>query len=209
MDLGRVGKGRRPDARRRRLICHLSTALASLRGNLAVALSTEAIEDAFIQAGQGWRNRLLGPAQTVHLFLLQILDGNAPIGRVLHLAGKTFSKSAFVQARMRLPLEALRLLTERVARAAGLSNDECLWRGHRTWALDGTGVSMPDEDALRKEFGQPPGQAPGCGFPVAHLLCLFQHATGLLGEVAVGPLATHDLTHVQTLHRHLRRGGTR
>lgn len=188
------------------MVRHLSAALAALRGDLPASLSAEAIEDAFIEAGQGWRNRLLGPAQTVHLFLLQILNGNAPIGHLLHLAGKAFSKSAFVQARMRLPLAALRLLAERVARSAGLPGDDCLWRGHRTWALDGTGVSMPDEEALRAEFGQPAGQASGCGFPAAHLLCLFEHRTGLLREVSAGPLATHDLARAHALHRNLRRG---
>jgi hypothetical protein len=35
---------------------------------------------------------------------------------------------------------------------------------------------MPDTPALQKHFGQPSGQKKGCGFPVAHLLVLFEAA---------------------------------
>jgi len=31
---------------------------------------------------------------------------------------------------------------------------------------------MPDTDELQQHFGQPGGQLPGCGFPVAHLMAL-------------------------------------
>ena len=65
---------------------------------------------------------------------------------------------------------------------------------------------MPDTDALRAHFGQPANQAPGCGFPVAHLLILFHVATGMILEVLTGPLCTHDMAGVARLHPRLRPG---
>jgi hypothetical protein len=54
------------------------------------------------------------------------------------------------------------------------------WRGHRTWIVDGTGVSTPDTPAPQRAFGQPSNPAMGCGFPVARVLPLFHAGTRLL-----------------------------
>jgi hypothetical protein len=77
---------------------------------------------------------------------------------------------------------------------------EGLWRGHRTFLVDGSSFSMPDEPELQRHFGQPGGQAPGCGFPVAKILALFHAGTGLLLDVAAAPLRTHDMGHVEAVH---------
>ncbi len=74
------------------------------------------------------------------------------------------------------------------------------------WLLDGSSCSMPDTPALQEHFGQPGGQKPGCGFPVAHLLVLFDAASGRLLDVLISPLRTGDLTRGAELHRHLRPG---
>lgn len=70
--------------------------------------------------------------------------------------------------------------------------------GHRVWIIDGTGVSMPDVPELQNHFGQPSGQRRGCGFPVAHLVMLFDLTTGMLLRVTTGPLRTGDMS--QTAH---------
>jgi hypothetical protein len=56
---------------------------------------------------------------------------------------------------------------------------------------------MPDTPALQEAFGQPTGQRPGCGFPVAPLLGLFHASTGLLLKLVAAPLLTHDLAQVR------------
>ena len=66
-------------------------------------------------------------------------------------------------------------------------------RGHRVLLIDGSGMSMPDTEALQKAFGQPGRAKPGCGFPVMHTLWLFDHATGLLIDYVTGRWNTHDL----------------
>jgi hypothetical protein len=59
---------------------------------------------------------------------------------------------------------------------------------------------MPDTPALQEACGQPSGQRPGCGCPVAHLLALFHAGTGFLLEVLAAPWHTHDMAEGATLH---------
>jgi hypothetical protein len=79
-----------------------------------------------------------------------------------------------------------------------------LWRGHRTWLVDG--VSMPDTPGLQRAFGQPTNQARGCGFPVALVLALFHAGTGLLQHLITAPLRSHEMSRVALLHLELRPG---
>lgn len=65
---------------------------------------------------------------------------------------------------------------------------------------------MPDTPELQAAFGQPGQQAPGCGFPVAHLLTLFHAGTGMLLRVLTAPLRTHDLAQASQLHSELQAG---
>jgi Transposase DDE domain len=83
-------------------------------------------------------------------------------------------------------------------------DDTGAWHGHRVFIPDGSSFSMPDVPELQEHFGQPSGQRPGCGFPVAHLLALFHVGTGMLLEAIAGPLYTHDMSGVAQLHPKLR-----
>ena len=65
---------------------------------------------------------------------------------------------------------------------------------------------MPDTPELQRAFGQPGNQSPGCGFPTAHLMVLFQVGTGSLRELLASPLRTHDMSQVVQLHPALQRG---
>lgn len=178
----------------------ISKALERIKRDVANALSPGAIRAASRQAGHAWRERLLDPVTTVHLFLLQVLHGNAACAHVAHWAGKAFTAEAYCQARSRLPLA----LFERLLVA---TRDALLPQGERrTWFIDGSGFSMSDVKELREAFGQPGGQAEGCGFPVAHLLAAFCHRTGMLLEAAVAPLRTHDLADASRLHACMKPG---
>src|SRR5207247_4831493 len=84
--------------------------------------------------------------------------------------------------------------------------DEGRWHGHRTFLTDGSSLSMPDTPELQKEFGQPGAQKPGCGFPVMHLLALFDATTGFLLNVAGAPLRTHDMSRIGQVHPSLAAG---
>jgi hypothetical protein len=52
---------------------------------------------------------------------------------------------------------------------------------------------MPDVPALQAAFGQPAAQRPGCGFPVAKWLALFDVATGMLLRSAAAPLRSSEM----------------
>jgi hypothetical protein len=184
------------------MVSHMTAILQRLTGEWATLLQPDAILAACSEVGYTrWRDRVLTPVTTVHLFLLQILHGNTACSHLPHLSGLRFSAAAYCQARTRFPLRFFDLLLERFSSAVQRSAlDEGRWHGHRTFLVDGSGCSMPDTPTLQDAFGQPNVQRPGCGFPVARLLGLFHAGTGVLLKLVVAPLLTHDLAQVQQVH---------
>jgi hypothetical protein len=183
------------------MVPNILDALERIKADVSAHLSAETIERHCRELHHCWRERVLGPAMTVHLFLLQVLHRNTACSHVPHLAGMSFTGRAFSEARARLPLELFERLVAGVCEALGDVMDEgARWCGHRLWFIDGSSCSMSDVPALQAEFGQPGGQKPGCGFPVAHLLMLFHAGTGLLQRLAIAPLRTHDLSGAGLLH---------
>jgi hypothetical protein len=181
--------------------------IRQFKADVAKALSAETIEMICRCLGYTWRERVLDPVTTVHVFLLQILHGNTACTVLSRLAGVPFCAAAYCRARARLPVALFKGLLERIS--AALYPDlqaTARWRGHRTWSLDGSSFSMPDTPALQEHFGQPGNQAKGCGFPVAHVLALFHAGTGLLLQAVASPLRTHDMRHAATLHPALEEG---
>lgn len=157
--------------------------------------------------GYAWRDRLLNPVITIQLFFVQVLNGNTACTHLRHLTKVTVSASAYCQARAKLPLTVFTHLLRTVSdRLQPAPLDEGRWLGHRTFLVDGSSFSMPDTPELHDHCGQPGGQRPGCGFPVAHFLALFHAGTGMLVQVLSAPLRTHDLPQVVALHPELRPG---
>jgi hypothetical protein len=179
-------------------------ALTSIKRNVAHCLTADAIHRACRAVGHHWRDRELNPAATIHAFLLQVLHGNAPCAHTVRLAELNCSAEAYCQARQRLPLALFERLLTQTNAAARIHNAEPTWRGHRTFLVDGSTFSMPDTPELQAAFGQPSSQQPGCGFPLAHWLTLFDAQTGLLLKQLAAPWNTHDLARVSQLHDALR-----
>jgi hypothetical protein len=185
----------------------LTSALREIRADLADRLEPLALTTLCRSMGCRWRDRILDPVTTIHLFILQVLHNNTACTHLPRLSGLEFTASAYCQARSRLPLAVLRALLQRLIDACKPLNDTVgLWHGHRTWLVDGTGVSMPDRPALQRAFGQPTNQATGCGFPVARVLALFHAGTGLLQRTVIAPLRSHEMSRVALLHPELRDG---
>ena len=102
--------------------------------------------------------------------------------------------SAYIQARQRLPQECLEPVLAATAQAAerraALSPR---LQGRPVKVGDGRSVQLPDTAANQREYPQPSGQKPGCGFPVMKLAGLFSLTSGALLDVVMDSLHHHDL----------------
>jgi hypothetical protein len=189
------------------MVLSILSALARIKADVTVHLHATLIEGVCRELGHIWRERVLGPVMTVHAFLLQVLHGNTACDHVPHLMGGDFTGEAYCQARRRLPLALFqRLLAAVIGSLKSCCDETGRWFGHRAFFLDGSGCSMPDTPELQEAFGQPGGQKPGCGFPVAHLLALFHAGTGMVQKILTAPMRTHDLADAWRMHPELERG---
>jgi hypothetical protein len=161
------------------------------------------------EAGLRWRKRVLTPLRLIRLFFLQIVQGNVACEALPQLSGLRFTGAAYCTARKKLPLELFQRLlawvTEQLSLAGPLAAAN-RWRGHRVLLLDGTGFSLPDTPALRKHYGSPPGQKPGCSFPVAYSLVLMHWGSGLIQRLIDAPLGTSELKLSRQVHPELQAG---
>src|SRR5437868_12690843 len=86
------------------------------KADVAKALAPETIHKICGYLGHRWRDRILDPVTTVHVFLLQILHGNTACTALSRLAGVTFSAATYCRACGRLPLRLFIDLLEHVSR---------------------------------------------------------------------------------------------
>jgi hypothetical protein len=185
----------------------IAQVVARLKTEVTTAVPEEQIRQLCQELQYRWRERDLGPVVTTYLFLQQILHGNVAAGELRRLSGVDFTDAGYCQARARLPralLERLQQAVTAAVRAAAEGDADGRWRGHRVYHLDGSSFSMPDTPELQAQFGQPGGQAAGCGFPVAHLMVLFHAHSGCLLKTLALPLRTHDSSQAPALHSELR-----
>lgn len=179
----------------------ITHALRQINGDLAQLLSEKFVHQAALQLGHRWRERLLNPVTTLHLLILQILHRNTAYAHLPHLSDKKFTPSAFCQAKLRLPMALLASLIEQLWERIGkASGQDGRWRGHRTFAVDGSSCSMPDTPSLQKAYGQPGAQKKGCGFPVVNLLMLFDASTGMVRRFLSGPYGKGELSATPAFH---------
>ena len=151
----------------------------------------------------------LDPATLIALFMRQIAAGNVSCDHVRLMGQDTFTASGYCQARMRLPLAVIQTLARQVyRRISGAIDSEYqhCWHGHRVLLMDSTSFSMPDTTELKAHFGQPGQQKKGCGFPVAHVLMLFNARTGLAVDAITAPLRTHEMSLASGTHEHTAEG---
>ena len=100
------------------MIAHLNQILRQFRDACTSSLEPEAIVQACRQVGYiARRGRLLNPVTTIQVFLLQILHGNTACAHLPHLAGLSFTASAFCKARGKLPLKLFEAILRGSARS--------------------------------------------------------------------------------------------
>lgn len=171
-------------------------ALEQIKGDLATAIPAGLIDRLCAALAITGRRRVFTPVVTTFLALTRALHG-ASLTALRRVSGFDVSPQAYCQALARLPVAFFERLQQAVTDGGPAPPSD---RGRRLFLIDGSGVSMPDTPGLQAAFGQPSGQAPGCGFPVAHLLIQFAAATGYAVRTVVAPFRTGDLTHAALTH---------
>ena len=164
--------------------------------------------------GHVFRDTKLNPGNTLRLFAQQIACGNIACSAMTHLAGFGFSDTAWCQARRRLPMELIEQVNHQLIddtrseldQTDDVGDGEYRWRGHRVYGVDGSTDSMPDTPELRAHYGVPLPCREGLGFPMSHLLFLFDHRSGLVVDCVDSPMYTSDVSQAPPTHAHLREG---
>jgi hypothetical protein len=175
--------------------------------NWTEELNPESIAQSCRDCGMIWLNSMLNPVVTIQLFFLQILNGNTACTDLRLLAKMNFTAAGYCTARSRIKLKVFQLLLHRCADSIQQQTLETgRWLGHRVFMVDGSSFSMSDTPQLQSHFGQPGGQKPGCGFPVAHWLVMMHMGTGMITRMLTSPLRTYDLSGVSELHPELKSG---
>lgn len=191
------------------------TTLAQLTAQLTELIPRQLLSST--EEGLNSRDRLYTLRLTCECFLWQMLKPQTPCREVvrqvqaqarLHGWGTVDEcPSAYIQARQRLPQERLEQVLAATAQAAEQrASAPPAMQGRPVKVVDGSSVQLPDTAANQKEYPQPSGQKPGCGFPVMKLAVLFSLASGALLAVVMGNLHSHDLRLLRQLWESLKAG---
>ena len=81
----------------------IDTILRRLRQDVADRLQPQSLQAVCRSLGHTWRRSTLEPAALIHWFVVQVFHGNTSLEHVSLLAGRSFTGSAYGQARSRLP----------------------------------------------------------------------------------------------------------
>lgn len=184
----------------------IAAAVRAIKHDLAETVSPQLILDLCASSGHRWRDRILGPVETLHLFIVQVLHGNTSCAHVRLLGRFAFTRAAFCAARARIPVEVYR----RFLRATGerlTASDRRpeLWRGHRLIGVDGSSFSMPWTEALWRRY---PWRVSDLGieFPVARFVAVFDLITGAILDLVPATMRDHEIVTLQVAMDRLRVG---
>jgi hypothetical protein len=120
--------------------------------------------------------------------------------------GGTPQRTTLCEARKRLGVAPMRLLTEQVIRLQGTpTTPGAFYRAMRTMALDGFVVDVPDTPANERAFGRPgSGRAPAA-FPQARVLSLCETGSHVLWRSLIKPCSCGEVTMAHHLLRFLQK----
>jgi hypothetical protein len=177
----------------------IARTVQQIKGDLGSIIAARQILRLCQAAGHAWRDRTLGPVETIYLFLAQVLHGNTSCAHVRQLGGFAFTRSAYCEARARLPAEIFRnLLRATGQRVTEQASRVGLWRGHRVVSVDGSTFSMSDTRELRALFRWTENR--GVELPVSRFVALFDLITGALLDLVPASMRDHELHLAQRLH---------
>lgn len=164
------------------------------------------VNQCFADVGHVWRGRVLDPANTLMLFILQILNGNTAISHLPLLSGLRFAPGSYCDARARLPLAGVAASVQLSCDGGIYNEDAAAWLGHRVLVADATSTATPDKPKLQHLWPQHSAQKAGCGFPFLKLLGLMDLATGMILQMTMMSLHVHEMSQLAGPHGALRKG---
>jgi len=174
---------------------------------LACLGGADRVNDCFAAAGHVWRDRVLDPASTMALFMLQMVHGNTAISHLRFLSPIECAGASYCDARSRLPVKGVATVVEQLSCAGERERDSASqWLGRRVVMCDATSAAAPDTPELQKTWPQPSVQKRGCGFPIVKLLGLMDLATGMILQLTMMCLTTHEMSQLAGPHGALRSG---
>lgn len=192
-------------------------------GVLTRVIPPELVDEVIAATDAGEVRRRLLPARVVVYFVLAMClfsgQGYEEVARLL-TAGLAWARrwrgrwevpstAAISRARVRLGVEPLRLLFDRVCRPLATGDTVgAFWGGWHLVAVDGSTLDVADTPGNVEAFGRP-GSSRGeerAAFPQVRVAALAECGTHAMFAVATGPLSMHETTLARRLFGHLRPG---
>lgn len=161
--------------------------LKSIKG----ILSHQCIEHICQSQNYNYRKRLITPLATLLHMIGSAVSREKSFQSAWHNIGQTEGSDILCKARQRLPLKIWqgvdRWIDAEIEKEFGR---QALWRGHRLIGIDGTCVSMSDNQELRETFGRTQSKHGPSRFPIARVVFGFTLNT----QITV----SHSINHYQT-----------
>jgi hypothetical protein len=159
--------------------------------------------------GPNSRDRIYTLRLTFECFVWQRLKPKTPCREVVRAVQALFKSagkeavdegtSGYIQARQRLPKERLEAaLKSTAATADSRVREQGQLNGRPVKVVDCSTTQLPDTLKNQALYPQPPGQKPGCGFPLMKFLVFFSLGSGAITRVVMDHWKNHDL---RLLHR--------
>lgn len=163
------------------------------------------------------RNRLYNTETTFWAFLGQVLSSDGSCRSAVQAVQSTAAlrgtpipssdTAAYCRARARLCTESvLDMLHGTILHADAQRETTPGFEDHRVLVIDGTTVGLPDTPANQAAYPQSAAQKPGCGFPLARLLCAFYLDSGAVMDFALGNKHSGELGMLRSLRGSFRSG---
>lgn len=158
--------------------------------------------------GYKFRSRIFTPVVTTWLWFKQRLQPGTACKKTVSQAFTrglveqdqviSTDNTAYCRARVRLPEKLIERTALHTARQA---DDEADYQafGRPVYLVDGTTAKMADTEQNQQEYPQPKSQKQGCGFPAIRMVGMFSLSSGVLRDMAMGPLAKSELALFHTL----------
>ena len=180
----------------------ISTTLQQIKSApLALLGGAQKVHECFAAAGHRWRDCPLNPANTLAMFIVQVLNGNTSLSHLRLLSGGQCAPSSYCEARKRLPAAGVAAVVEQLScDAARCNKTDSRWLGRRVLIADCSSVSAPDKPELQNLWPQPGGQSDGCGFPMIKLLALMDLASGFILQLTLMSRKVHEMSQLAVLH---------